>query len=144
MTFIIKPIVTEKMTKVTEKSSADKKVVVPANRAEAKGATEEKISYTVKKNGQEIKKEKTVYSYTKPAQAKYGFLVKPEANKLQIKAEIEARYNVTVEDVNTMNYAGKRSARYTKAGLIKGQKNDAKKAIVTLKAGEEIDFYSNI
>ena len=59
MTFIIKPIVTEKMTKVTEKSSADKKVVVPANRAEAKGATEEKISYTVKKNGQEIKKEKT-------------------------------------------------------------------------------------
>ena len=43
-----------------------------------------------------------------------------------------------------MNYAGKRSARYTKAGLIKGQKNDVKKAIVTLKAGEEIDFYSNI
>ena len=145
MTFIIKPIVTEKMTKVTEKSSADKKIVVPANRAEAKGATEEKLSYTVKKkNGQEIKKEKSVYSYTKPAQAKYGFLVKPEANKLQIKAEIEARYNVTVEDVNTMNYAGKRSARYTKAGLIKGQKNDVKKAIVTLKAGKVIDFYSNI
>ena len=145
MTFIIKPIVTEKMTKVTEKSSADKKVVVPANRAEAKGATEEKLSYTVKKkNGQEVKKEKSVYSYTKPAQAKYGFLVKPEANKLQIKAEIEARYNVTVEDVNTMNYSGKRSARYTKAGLIKGLKNDVKKAIVTLKAGEVIDFYSNI
>ena len=145
MTFIIKPIVTEKMTKVTEKSSADKKIVVPANRAEAKGATEEKLSYTVKKkNGQEIKKEKSVYSYTKPAQAKYGFLVKPEANKLQIKAEIEARYNVTVEDVNTMNYAGKRSARYTKAGLIKGQKNAFKKAIVTVKEGEVIDFYSNI
>ena len=145
MTFIIKPIVTEKMTKVTEKSSADKKVVVPANRAEAKGATEEKLSYTVKKkNGQEVKKEKSVYSYTKPAQAKYGFLVKPEANKLQIKAEIEARYNVTVEDVNTMNYAGKRSARYTKAGLIKGQKNAFKKAIVTVKEGEVIDFYSNI
>ena len=145
MTFIIKPIVTEKMTKVTEKSSADKKIVVPANRAEAKGATEEKLSYTVKKkNGQEIKKEKSVYSYTKPAQAKYGFLVKPEANKLQIKAEIEARYNVTVEDVNTMNYSGKRSARYTKAGLIKGQKNAFKKAIVTVKDGEVIDFYSNI
>ena len=145
MTFIIKPIVTEKMTKVTEKSSADKKIVVPANRAEAKGATEEKLSYTVKKkNGQEVKKEKSVYSYTKPAQAKYDFLVKPEANKLQIKAEIEARYNVTVEDVNTMNYAGKRSARYTKAGLIKGQKNAFKKAIVTVKEGEVIDFYSNI
>ena len=75
---------------------------------------------------------------------RYGFIVRPEANKLQIKSEVEARYNVTVEDVNTMNYAGKRSARYTKAGLIKGQKNAFKKAIVTLKEGDVIDFYSNI
>ena len=43
-----------------------------------------------------------------------------------------------------MRYAGKRSSRYTKAGLIRGQKNAFKKAIVTLKEGEEIDFYSNI
>ena len=75
---------------------------------------------------------------------RYGFIVRPEANKLQIKSEVEARYNVTVEDVNTMNYAGKRSARYTKAGLIKGQKNAFKKAIVTLKEGDVIDIYSNI
>jgi large subunit ribosomal protein L23 len=97
MAFIIKPIVTEKMTKITEKRP---------NR--------------------------------------YGFIVKPEANKLQIKQEVEARYGVSVEDVNTMNYAGKRSARYTKAGLIRGQKNAYKKAIVTLKEGEEIDLYSNL
>ncbi len=97
MAFIIKPIVTEKMTKITEKRP---------NR--------------------------------------YGFIVKPEANKLQIKQEVEARYGVSVEDVNTMNYAGKRSARYTKAGLIRGQKNAYKKAIITLKEGEEIDLYSNI
>ena len=75
---------------------------------------------------------------------RYGFIVRPEANKLQIKSEVEARYNVTVEVVNTMNYAGKRSARYTKAGLIKGQKNAFKKAIVTLKEGDVIDIYSNI
>jgi len=97
MAFIIKPIVTEKMTRITEKRP---------NR--------------------------------------YGFIVKPEANKIQIKQEVEARYNVTEEDVNTMRYAGKRSIRYTKAGLIRGQKNAFKKAIVTLKEGEEIDFYSNI
>ena len=97
MAFIIKPVVTEKMTKITEKQP---------NR--------------------------------------YGFIVKPEANKLQIKQEVEARYNVTVEDVNTMNYAGKRSSRYTKAGLIKGQRNAFKKAVVTLKSGDEIYFYSNI
>lgn len=63
---------------------------------------------------------------------------------LEIKAEVEAQYNVTVESVNTLCYAGKRSQRYTKAGLLRGQKNAFKKAIVTLKEGDTIDFYSNI
>lgn len=97
MTFIIKPLVTEKMTKITEKRP---------NR--------------------------------------YGFIVKPEANKFEIKKEVESQYNVTVMAVNTSRYAGKRMSRYTKAGLIKGQKNSFKKAVVTLKEGETIDFYSNI
>ena len=97
MAFIVKPLVTEKMTKITDKRP---------NR--------------------------------------FGFVVRPEANKLQIKAEVEGQYNVTVVDVNTMNYAGKRSSRYTKAGLIKGQKAAFKKAIVTLKDGDTIDFFSNI
>ena len=43
-----------------------------------------------------------------------------------------------------MNYAGKRKSRYTKAGVIKGSRNAYKKAIVTLREGETIDFYSNI
>ena len=97
MAFIIKPLVTEKMTKTTDKRP---------NR--------------------------------------FGFIVKPEANKLQIKKEIEETYNVTVEQVNTANFSGKRSQRYTKAGLIRGHKSAFKKAIVTLKEGETIDFYSNI
>ena len=75
---------------------------------------------------------------------RYGFIVRPEANKLQIKEEVERLYNVTVVDVNTMLFAGKRSQRYTKAGMVKGQKSSFKKAIVTLKEGETIDFYSNI
>ena len=62
----------------------------------------------------------------------------------QIKAEVESLYKVNVVDVNTLLYAGKRQARYTKAGLVKGQKTSFKKAIVTLKEGESIDFYSNI
>ena len=97
MAFIVKPLVTEKMTKITDKFP---------NR--------------------------------------YGFIVKPEANKLEIKSEVESLYNVTVEDVNTMRYSGKRSSRYTKAGLVRGQKAAFKKAIVTLKEGDTIDFYSNI
>ena len=75
---------------------------------------------------------------------RFGFLVRPEANKLVIKKEIEALYNVTVVEVNTMNYAGKNKSRYTKAGLVKGRTNAVKKAIVTLKEGDTIDFYSNI
>ena len=77
-------------------------------------------------------------------QNKFGFVVNPTANKLQIKAEVEARYGVTVTDVNTMVYAGKSKSRYTRAGLLRGRTNAFKKAIVTVKEGEAIDFYSNI
>ena len=48
----------------------------------------------------------------------FSFVVRPEANKLQIKAEIEALYNVNVVSVNTIKYAGKTKSRYTKAGLV--------------------------
>ena len=75
---------------------------------------------------------------------RFGFLVRPEANKLVIKKEIEALYDVTVVAVNTMNYSGKNKSRYTKAGFIQGRTNAVKKAIVTLKEGDTIDFYSNI
>ena len=75
---------------------------------------------------------------------RFGFVVRPNANKLEIKREIEALYNVTVVSVNTMNYDGKNKTRYTKSGLIRGRKNAYKKAIVTLKDGDTIDFYSNI
>ena len=119
MAIIIKPLVTEKMTKITDKSSVDRTYTPKAG----------------KNKGQEV---------TKRATAKYGFIVRPDANKFEIKKEIESLYNVKVIDVNTLRYAGKRSSRYTKAGLVKGQKNAFKKAIVTLKEGDTIDFYSNI
>ena len=75
---------------------------------------------------------------------RYGFIVDRKANKLQIKAAVEAMYNVVVTDVNTMNRMGKVKSRYTKAGLLVGRTNNIKKAIVTLKDGDKIDFYSNI
>jgi large subunit ribosomal protein L23 len=147
MAFIIKPLVTEKMNQISEKSSVEKKLhAANAKSAQKHGATEEKVSYKVKKSNrrEERSKEKTYFTYTKPARPKYGFIVSPEANKLQIKEEVESLYNVTVVGVNTLRYAGKRSQRYTKAGLIRGQKAAFKKAIVTLKEGDTIDFYSNI
>lgn len=75
---------------------------------------------------------------------RYGFVVRPEANKIEIKREIEALYGVTVVDINTMKYAGKSKSRYTRQGLVKGRTAAFKKAIVTLKEGDFIDFYSNI
>ena len=114
MAFIIKPLVTEKMTAITDKTSQEK---------------------TYKVKGEER---------VKKAETKYGFLVRPEANKIEIKEEIEKFYNVKVVGISTMRYAGKRTRRYTRKGLIKGQKMSYKKAIVTLKEGDTIDFYSNI
>lgn len=49
---------------------------------------------------------------------RYGFIVDPRANKLQIKSAVEAMYNVVVMDVNTINYMGKLKSRYTKHGLL--------------------------
>ena len=74
----------------------------------------------------------------------YGFIVAKEANKLQIAKAVEQYYNVTVVRVNTMRYRGKRKTRMTKAGYLVGRTASFKKAIVTLKPGETIDFYSNI
>ena len=135
MAFIIKPLVTEKVTKLTEKTSVARKLRARGQKTiENKNAVEEKITYVVKHKGKpEETKEKSIYTYEKPARPQYAFVVKPEANKIEIKKEVEGLYNVTVLSVNTMRYAGKRSQRYTKAGLVKGQKNAFKKAIVTLK-----------
>ncbi len=75
---------------------------------------------------------------------RYGFIVDRRANKLQIKSAVEQMYGVTVVDVNTVNYHGKRKSRYTKAGLLTGRTNHFKKAFVTLAGEDKIDFYSNI
>lgn len=73
-----------------------------------------------------------------------AFIVDKRANKIQIKRAVKELYGVNVADVNTMNYSGKNKSRYTKAGFISGRTNAVKKAVITLAAGEVIDFYSNI
>jgi len=75
---------------------------------------------------------------------RYGFVVNHTANKIQIKKAVESTYGVTVESVNTINYAGKSKSKFTKAGLIKGKTNRYKKAIITVSDGDVIDFYSSI
>ncbi len=74
----------------------------------------------------------------------YGFIVNSDANKIEIKNAVEKNYGVSVEKVNTFNHLGKLKTRYTKTRIISGRKNSYKKALVTLKKGDVIDFFSGI
>lgn len=75
---------------------------------------------------------------------RYGFIVDVKANKLQVKEAVEKMYGVSVAEVNTVNYHGKKKSRYTKAGILRGRANHFKKAYITLAGDDKIDFYSNI
>lgn len=75
---------------------------------------------------------------------RYGFVVDPRANKIQIKDAVEAAYGVSVTKVRTMNYGPSRKVRFTKTGVQHGKTNAFKKAIVDVEEGDVIDFYSNL
>jgi len=75
---------------------------------------------------------------------KYTFIVDKKANKVQIRKAVEEMYNVDVLSVNTLIMPAKEMARNTRSGVLKGRKPAFKKAIITLEAGEEIDFFGDI
>jgi len=64
------------------------------------------------------------------------FRVLPDATKPEIKAAVELLFEVTVEGVSTMNYAGKQKRH----GATAGRRKSWKKAYVTLAEGSQIDF----
>ncbi len=68
---------------------------------------------------------------------KYTFEVHKTANKIQIRNAVEEVFNVKVADVNTMNVKGKMRRR----GITKGYTRSWKKAIVTLKPDQHIEFF---
>ena len=68
------------------------------------------------------------------------FKVANDATKPEIKAAVEALFNVTVTGVNTMVAKGK-TKRWKGAPY---KRSDVKKAIVTLAAGQSIDITSGI
>ena len=68
---------------------------------------------------------------------KYTFVVRPDANKTQIKIAVEQVFNVTVLDVNTLNRQGKR--KRTRSGF--GRRKDTKRAIVSLAPGDRIEIF---
>ena len=70
-------------------------------------------------------------------QNKYTFLVDPRSNKTEIKIAVEKVFGVKVLSVNTMNREGKR--KRTRVGF--GKRNDTKRAIVHVAAGQRIDIF---
>lgn len=69
----------------------------------------------------------------------YCFIVNREVNKIEIKKEIEKKYNVEVERLNTMVYGVRRKMKRSARGMTIGAVSSYKKAIVKLKKGFYID-----
>ncbi|HEY0815460.1 MAG TPA: 50S ribosomal protein L23 [Pseudonocardia sp.] len=67
-------------------------------------------------------------SYGLIEERQYTFIVRPDANKTQIKIAVEQVFGVRVVSVNTLNRPGKR--KRSKDGF--GKRKDTKRAIVTL------------
>ena len=71
---------------------------------------------------------------------KYSFAVAKDANKIEIKNAVEKLFNVTVLSVNTRTIQGK----VKRQGRYEGKRPDVKKAIVTLKAGDQIKVFEGL
>ena len=76
-------------------------------------------------------------SYGLMDENKYTFLVRPSANKTEIKIAVEKVFGVKVLAVNTLNRSGK--TRRSRFGL--GKRPDTKRAIVTVADGDRIDIF---
>ena len=71
---------------------------------------------------------------------KVGFVVRSDANRIEIKKAIESSLKVKVERVNVVNVNGKTK----RLGRFSGKRSDWKKAIVTLKEGEKLELYESV
>ncbi len=68
-----------------------------------------------------------------------GFLVRRDANRIQIKQAVESLLKVKVERVNVLNVRGKTK----RLGRFVGKRPDWKKAFVKLKEGEKLELYES-
>ena len=75
---------------------------------------------------------------------KYGFLVNPDSNKIEIAKAIEKKFNVHVVSVRTINHPGKMKTQFRKSGRFSGKTAKFKKAIITLKKDETIEIFEQV
>jgi len=83
-------------------------------------------------------------SFMEERENKYAFQVHVDANKKEIKDAVEEKFNVEVAKVNVMKVRGKVKEMSVRSGgrviRTSGRRAGWKKAIVTLKEGEKIDY----
>jgi large subunit ribosomal protein L23 len=79
-------------------------------------------------------------NYFKEHDNKVVFQVEPSANKVQIRQAIERLFSVKVLDIRTQVVRGKKK----RVGRWQGQKSNWKKAIVTLRQGDKIEFFEGV
>lgn len=124
-----KPLITEKIVDLQQIALSNvgfRKEAASPRKEES--ANKRSKGYVPKSNMKKIKEERPF--------SLVAFKVHPEATKTQIKEAVEEFFNVKVESVRTMNYVGKEK----RFGRTVGRRNDWKKAIVTLKDGEKLEF----
>ena len=73
----------------------------------------------------------------KEASNQYVFIVNMRANKIQIRDAVQTLFRVKVEDVRTMIRRG----HLTRMGMRHVKRQNRKKAIVTLQAGQTIELF---
>ncbi len=73
----------------------------------------------------------------KEEERQYAFEVAKEANKIEIQKAVERLFKVKVLEVRTSNVLGK----VKRLGKRFGKRPDWKKAIVTLREGDRIEFF---
>jgi large subunit ribosomal protein L23 len=64
-------------------------------------------------------------------------VVERDSNKIEIKKAVESLFKVTVTSVRTVNVAGK----VKRFGRSYGKRQNWKKAYITLKEGQSVDFF---
>jgi large subunit ribosomal protein L23 len=69
-----------------------------------------------------------------------AFRVLPDATKPEVKAAVELLFKVQVESVQILNQKGKEK----RFGRFQGRRNDVRKAYVSLKPGQEINFAQEV
>ena len=76
----------------------------------------------------------------KESMNKLAFEVDPRANKIEIKQSVEKLFNVKVLNVHTLTVKGEKR----RMGRWEGRRKNWKKAIVTLRPGDHIEFFEGV